>query len=628
MADIQLQEIKDRLDVVEVLSGYIKVVKAGRNFKALCPFHNEKSPSFVISPDRQIWHCFGCGEGGDIFTFVMKIEGMEFPEALNMLAERAGVELKKTGGYFQKQENQTYSAKKTNVFAICQTAKNFYKEQLARTSQGQEAKKYLLGRGLTENSINVFEIGYALDDWHALGNFLLGRKFSQADIFAAGFSVKNETNGTYHDRFRGRVMFPILDISGRTVGFGGRTFAHKDSDEAKYINTPESPVYSKSKILYGLNFAREDIRKKNACILVEGYMDVIGSHQMGAKNAVSSSGTALTQDQIKIIKRYSENLILAFDGDLAGQEATSRSIDLATEAGMNIRIITLPDDKDPSDFVDDPEKWKNYIKSAKRIMDFFFENSFKKSNASSVEGKKAIAEDLLPAIKKFPSKIEQSHWIKILAEKIGVDEKTLFEELKNAKIEKNSLRQTVREMPKKQFSQMTKEEKWELQILALLDALNDFPGNMEHIKKSGLVFSGNMPVKIFEIFNKFLEQEIESGKERKKISAADAGKMLSEDLRQIISQTIIEMEYQKSGGEENIAGDEDGSAAEGDEWKAELFSSLLERLVILQYERRKRALVADIRLAEKNKDHATRNFLANEFAKIAQKTEEFKKAKL
>lgn len=613
MADGQLQEIKDRLDVVEVLSGYIRVLKAGRNFKALCPFHNEKTPSFVISPDWQIWHCFGCGEGGDIFSFVMKMEGMEFPEALKMLADRAGIELRRPSGFSGTQYGGIASADKTNIFAVCAAAKNFYKEQLAKTPRGLSAKKYLSDRGLSEESINIFEIGYAPDDWHAAEIFLKGKGFAARDIASAGFTIKNETNGIFHDRFRGRIMFPILDISGRTVGFGGRTFAHKDGDEAKYINTPESPVYSKSKVLYGLNFARDGIRTSDACVLVEGYMDVIGSHQMGVKNTVSSSGTALTADQIKIIRRYTANLILAFDGDLAGQEATSRSIDLAIQSGMNVRIITLPGDKDPSDYVDNPEEWKSRVKASKRIIDFYFEKSLGENDARSVEGKKAIAGELLAAIKKIPSKVEQAHWIGVLSEKIGTEEKILFEELKKIKTENKFLSREKGEAKTALTPEMSREQKWEGQLLALLMVSPEITPKTRKIRESGLVFGNQTYGKIFGIL-----ADLGKAGAGEKDLAAEVKKTLPAELFQKLSELILEIEYR----EDLERGTEDDA-----EWREEIFYSILERLVVGACEARKKGLEADIKLAEKNKDYASRDLLVSEFEKICRKTEEVKNAK-
>lgn len=600
----ELQEIKDRLDVVEVLSGYIRLTKAGRNFKALCPFHNEKTPSFVISPDRQIWHCFGCGEGGDIFTFVMKIEGMEFREAMQLLAERAGVEIKKSNFAFDKDIN----SKKTNILKICHAAKDFYKEKLNKNTQGLKAKKYLLGRGLTEKSISEFEIGYAPDEWHETESTLAAKGFNRNDIFTAGLTVRSEKTKSFYDRFRGRIMFPILDISNNVVGFGGRVFAHEGSEEAKYINTPESPVYNKSKILYGLNIAREAIRKNNGAILVEGYMDVIGSHQMEVKNTVSSSGTALTADQIRIIKRYTSNLILAFDGDDAGQEATRRSIDLALLNGMDIRIITLPEDKDPSDFVDDPSIWKKYAKGAKRIMDFYFENSFKKHNFQTVEGKREIAEEMLGVIRKIPNNIEHAYWLEALSEKLGIDVKFLAEEMKRT--EKSDRRSNFESMtnsaPANSRLFSRSRDSWEGQLLALLLVLPNVEKRIQKISDINFSFG-----------NPELDSVYKNISQLKKRGVADDDlvselkEMLSFESYGKLSEMILEAEYQ---------GEEEKSQAN----QEKTFNDLLARLMITRYEAKKKRIEADIKIAEKNKDHDARELFLKELGEIAQETEKIK----
>ena len=600
----ELQEIKDRLDIVEVLSGYIKLTKAGRNFKALCPFHNEKTPSFVISTDRQIWHCFGCGEGGDIFTFVMKIEGMEFREAMRLLAERAGVEIKKSNFTFDKD----LSSKKTNILKICHAAKDFYKEKLNKNAQGLKAKKYLLGRGLTEKSISEFEIGYAPDDWHETENTLVTKGFSRNDIFTSVFTVRSEKTKGFYDRFRGRIMFPILDISGNTVGFGGRVFAHEGSEEAKYINTPESPVYNKSKLLYGLNAAREAIRKNNGAILVEGYMDVIGSHQMEVRNTVSSSGTALTADQIRIIKRYTSNLILSFDGDAAGQEATRRSIDLALMNGMDIRIITLPEDKDPSDFVDDPSVWKKHVKGAKRIMDFYFENSFKKHNLRTVEGKKEIAEEMLGVIRKIPNNVEHAYWLEVLAEKLGIDVKFLAEELKRTGRTQTrpEFGSAAKSAPAKSNLVFKNQDSWEGQLLAFVLVLPDVEKRIQKISDVNLSFSNSEFDRIYKAVLGLKSRMVAD-----EDLVGELKGMLPYESHSKLSEMIMEAEYQ-------------GEEEQSEENQEKTFNVLLTRLMIARYEAKRKQIEADIKLAEMNKDHDAREMFMKEWSEIAQEIDKAK----
>jgi len=454
MLDSPVQQIKERLDIVEVISSYIKLEKAGANYRALCPFHPEKTPSFFVSPARQIWHCFGaCQTGGDVFKFVMQIEGMEFGDALRILAQKAGVELK-------RQDPKLITERK-RLYEICELAAKFFEKQLQESKSGQEAKKYLLGRGITEGSIKKWRLGFAPDSQFALSNFLKGRGYEEKEAVKAGLTLRTENN-IIRDRFRNRIIFPIFDFSSQVIGFGGRIFCPVaeigDSSEqspedertgsakrqradsvgigtAKYINTPSTLLYDKSRTLYGLDRARIDIRKKDSCLLVEGYTDVIMSAQAGLENVVATSGTALTPYQLEILKRYSQNLVLAFDMDIAGDTATKRGIDLALTQGFNLKVIIMPKGKDPADIVAaSPEDWGKLAAQAKDIIEFYFETTFrrfdKKTSSFRPEEKAEIAKNLLPVIKRIPNKILQSHWLSELAKKIDAKEEDLEAELK------------------------------------------------------------------------------------------------------------------------------------------------------------------------------------------------------
>ena len=417
-----IEEIKNRLDIVEVIGSYIKLQKVGTNYRALCPFHSEKKPSFFVSPSRQMWHCFGaCSEGGDIFKFVMKIEGVEFGDALRILARRAGVELKK--------QDPRIKTKRQRFYEICELAALFFERQLESSKRGQSAKKYLLSRGISNESIKKWRLGYAPDVWQGLSDFLVGQGYQREEVEKAGLAIKKEGGGWY-DRFRGRIMFPIFDLSGQIVGFTGRIFG--DTKEvAKYVNTPNTLLYDKSRILYGLDKAKMAIRSQDRCILVEGQTDVILSHQAGVENVVATSGTALTPYQLGILKRYSENLVTAFDMDVAGDSATKRGIDLALSQEFNVRVITMPEGKDPADIVlENPEQWKDLTGRTKSILDFYFESTFSKHNSKTAEGKKEISKILLPIIKKIPNRIEQAHWVQKLAQKLEVKEECIEVEMK------------------------------------------------------------------------------------------------------------------------------------------------------------------------------------------------------
>ncbi len=447
MADSSASEIKDRLDIVEVISGYIKLNKAGKNFKALCPFHNEKSPSFMISPERQIWHCFGCGESGDIFSFVMKMDGLEFPEALKLLAEKAGIELKRNDFKASGQKNQ--------VLDILEEAADFYQAELRDSEEGREAIKYLADRGISEESVREWRIGFSPDSWRNTLDHLLKRGFKPADIFAAGLSIEKSANNRadgfgaaqkYYDRFRGRIMFPVSDIGGRVIGFGARIFSAERkpsgasaerNDAAKYINTPQTAAYNKSRILYGLDKAKIAVAKANFCILVEGYTDVIASRQAGVINVVSSSGTSLAIEQLRLMKRYTGNLVIAYDMDLAGEGATRRGIELALEEGFNIKVPRLPEDQDPADCIrDDPNIWIEAIKNKKPILDYYFDDAFKRFDKTEISGKKGIVNFLLPVLGKVPNFVERNIYIKKLSAALDIDERNLFDEVKKIKSEK------------------------------------------------------------------------------------------------------------------------------------------------------------------------------------------------
>jgi DNA primase len=422
-----IDEIKNRLDIIEVIGSYIKLKKAGANWRALCPFHSEKKPSLFVSPARQIWHCFGCGKGGDIFAFVKEIEGVEFGDALRILAQKAGIQLKR-----QPPELRT---ERQRLYEICELATHFFEKQLEESKAGKEAKKYLLARGINEESLKKWRIGYAPDVWQGLSDFLNSRGYQKGEIEKAGLGLSSE-QGSFYDRFRGRIIFPILDLNSQVVGFTGRVFKDRDKTEiAKYVNTPQTLLYDKSRILYGLDKAKVEIRKKDFCILVEGNTDTIMVSQAGFENVVATSGTALTPFQLKILKRYSDNLFIAFDMDVAGDTATKRGIDLAQLQGFNVKVIVLPKDSDPADVISKNLKdWEKYVEKAKSILDFYFESAFSKFDKDNPEGKREISKILLPVIKRIPNRIEQSYWLQKLAEKLEVKEEDVEEELKKVKL--------------------------------------------------------------------------------------------------------------------------------------------------------------------------------------------------
>ncbi|HPM38739.1 MAG TPA: DNA primase [Candidatus Pacearchaeota archaeon] len=426
----EIEQIKSRLNIVDVVGEYIKLEKAGINYRALCPFHNEKTPSFFVSPSRQMWHCFGgCNEGGDIFKFVMKIEGIEFIDALKLLAKKAGVQLKTSSKKYEEIKTQ-----REKLLDICKKATIFFSTQLNKSKTGLEAKDYLMKRGLKEETIKEWKIGYAPSTWDSLCNYLIGLGYKRKDIIDAGLASEK-----FFDRFRSRIIFPICDFNGQPVGFTGRVF--NSDDEAKYLNTPNTLLYDKSQALYGLDKAKVEIRKNDSCVLVEGNVDCIMSHQSGVKNCLAVSGTALTLAHLGIIKRFSNNLILSFDMDLAGNNATKKGIDMALKNGFNVKVISMNSEKDPADIIlsSGEDEWKKIIKEAKPINQFYFDLSFKDRDVRSVEDKKKIVSELLPIFKKIDNTIEQTYWIQKLAEKLSIREDDIRQEMKKVNLPKQEV---------------------------------------------------------------------------------------------------------------------------------------------------------------------------------------------
>ena len=474
-----IEEIKNRLDIIEVVGSYIKLQKAGINYRAVCPFHSEKKPSFFVSPTRQLWHCFGsCGEGGDIFKFVMKIEGVEFGDALRILAQKAGVELKS-----QSPEYAKLKSERERLYEICEWAAKFFEKQFQESKTGKEAKDYLLKRGITEESLKKWRVGYAPDVWQSLSDFLNAKNYRKEEMEKAGLSLTSE-KGSLHDRFRGRIIFPIFDLNSQVIGFGGRVFKDKDKNEvAKYVNTPQTILYDKSNVLYGLDKAKVTVRKQDYCILVEGYVDVIMVSQAGFENVVATSGTALTPFQLKILKRYTENLYTAFDMDIAGDAATKRGIDLAQAQEFNIKVIILPEGLDPADMVSkDIKEWEKRVKEGKSILDFYFETTFSKFDLNSSDGERKIIKTLLPAIKKIPNIIIQSRWAAKLANKLGIKTEDVEKELQKIK-EEYSEKLGIEPEEEKNIPVKTRKELLEERLIILF---LKYPGQLEELVESQL----------------------------------------------------------------------------------------------------------------------------------------------
>ncbi|MBU0707320.1 DNA primase [Patescibacteria group bacterium] len=424
--DNAVEDIKNRLDIADTIQEYVRLTKAGTNYRALCPFHNEKTPSFMVSPDKQIWHCFGCGEGGDIFGFIMKIEGVEFPEALRILASKAGVTL--------QSHNPKEASQKTKLLDINRIASAYFHKVLLESSQAKEAREYFKDRNVSDDTIELFQLGYSIEGWDDLNNFLIKRGYSESDIFDAGLTVKKNRGSGYYDRFRGRLMFPLSDAHGQIVGFSGRILTSQDEKAAKYVNTPQTQVYNKSSVLYALDKAKQVIQKEKTAVIVEGQMDALASHQIGVENVVASGGTALTEGQVRLLKRYCKTIVFAFDMDVAGAEAARRGLEVAWQYELETEVVVLPFGKDPDECIQkDPSVWKKAITEAKPFMDYYFEKVLKDLDVNSAQSKKQAASLLLPLIVRLPNSIEQTHYIQKLGSLIGVDEVYLRDQLSKTK---------------------------------------------------------------------------------------------------------------------------------------------------------------------------------------------------
>lgn len=489
-------QIKSRLALADVISSYVKLEKAGANFKACCPFHNEKTPSFYVSPSRGVWHCFGCDTGGDIFSFVMQIEKVDFPEALKTLASRAGVELAR--------EDPRMASEKTRLLKIIIEAKNFYKAELLKR---QDVLKYLKERGLTDETIKEFELGFAPDGWRNIFDFLTQKGFVALDIEKTGLIIKKSSvqhsafNVQYYDRFRNRIMFPINDASGRTIAFGGRIFDSAESAEiklpqttkpAKYINSPQTALYDKSRALYGYDKAKIEMAKQDFCVLVEGYMDLIMSYQAGAKNTVAVSGTALTKEHLNLISRLTKKIITSFDTDAAGVSATGRSIDLILSLGLEANIVNLKGEKDPADFIknnssDGGVAWLEELKKAVNIIEFYIQFLKNKHSENKINFLKDAVKIIFPYLNALASEMEKSFWIKKIADLGGGREESLWQDFNKFRktILSSSRKETLTDFSPAKQNNLAKRkdflEKRIIGIASLLHSKNFLKGELAHI---------------------------------------------------------------------------------------------------------------------------------------------------
>lgn len=411
-----IDEVKQRIDIVDVIGQYAKLTKAGRTFRALCPFHSEKNPSFFVYPEQQSWHCFGaCNTGGDVFSFIMKKQGIDFGEALRLLAQRAGVNIP------SRFEPGGESEEKKGLYQINEAAAQYFHNQLNSTA-GEKTRSYLLGRGLSAKTIADFQLGYSLDSWDALKQHLINRGYTEAELLTAGLIVEAEAGKT-HDRFRNKLMFPIFDARGRITGFGARAL---DDSLPKYTNSPQTPLFDKSSTLYGINLAKDALRQQNLAIIVEGYMDVITAHQNGFSNVVASMGTSVTEKQVNILKRLSKNIALALDADAAGEEAMLRCVGYENTLETEVGVIIMPRGKDPDDVIkEDAKTWQELVKEALPIVDYTFNMVTSELDLTKAKDKSLAVDKLLPIVAEIKDPIRQAHYLQKLAQLLKVSERSI-----------------------------------------------------------------------------------------------------------------------------------------------------------------------------------------------------------
>lgn len=471
-----VDEIKQKIEIVDFIGSYAQLKKAGRNYKALCPFHNEKTPSFIVFPEQGTWHCFGaCGTGGDIFTFLMRRENIDFGEALERLAQRAGVQL--------VHDKPGEDEQRKRLREILATAAAHYHYLLKNNSAAKFARDYIAHRLISPESVEQFELGFALNEWDAMKSFLVGKGFTVKDIEAAGLAISGDS-GTHYDRFRGRLMFPIRNRNGEVIGFGARALG---DEEPKYLNSPQTALFDKSSTLYGLDRAKDAIRAENLAVIVEGYMDVIGAHQGGFNNVVASLGTALTEKQLGLIKRMTNRYALALDPDAAGEEATKRGLEVAREAldrktvpvpmgagliGFEERleaellVIPLPEGKDPDEIInDDPGLWKQLVENAEPLVDFYFRVLTQDLDLSKARDKSVAVKRLAPIIREIGDSVQRTHYSQNLARLVHIPDQTITQQVGRSSSERRTAHPAI--LPSVEESPARAESKQEEYCLML-----------------------------------------------------------------------------------------------------------------------------------------------------------------
>lgn len=527
-----IDKIFSAIRVEEIIGEYVQLKRTGSNYKGLSPFVDEKTPSFVVSPSKQIWKDFSSGKGGTAITFLMEIEGFSYPEALRYAAKKYGIEVEENLRELTEEERKAQTDKDL-LYKIHEVANHFFQEQLYDTEEGQLIGwAYFKERELKPEIIKKFQLGYSPQKFNAFSQYALNKGYSKEILEKSGLSIFSERNPKGIDRFRERVIFPIQSFSGRVLGFGGRILKSNEKS-AKYLNSPETEIYHKSQVLYGLAQSKQAISKENYCLLVEGYMDVISLHQNGIENVVASSGTALTTEQIKLIKRLTENVTILFDGDAAGIKASFRSIDMLLSEEMNIRVLLFPEGHDPDSFSrsHSMEYIKNFIRdNSKDFIDFKAEILLKDAENDPIKKAEAVR-DIVKSVAHVSNGLKQEVYLKQVASQFGLTERNLFDELQN---QKQLLSGQNQPKPKIKMVQSIPQEIWDKRINSLLVLEEKL---VEYLLKYG---------------NRVLERKNEQNRVYETTVAEEIIQHLSEDdyvIQSVINQKIID--EIKKGFEQN-----------------------------------------------------------------------------
>ncbi|PKQ67074.1 DNA primase [Raineya orbicola] len=561
-----VDKIYQNIDILEVVSDYVSLQKSGKDYKACCPFHNERTPSFFVTPAKGIFKCFGCGKGGDAVTFVMEIEGISYGEALRQLAQKYKIEIPENASQKPSDDELQKQNEVDALYIAMQFAKNFYQEQLLYTEEGKTiGLSYLKERGFNELTIKTFELGYATSDWDTFYRTAIKKGYNPTILEKAGLIQKKEGKNEYYDRFRERVMFPIHNVSGKVIAFGARTLK-KDKDTPKYLNSPETPLYHKSKVLYGLFQAKKSILQKDECLLVEGYADVVALHQAGITNVVASSGTSLTQEQTRLIRRFTTNVIVLYDGDEAGLNAAMRGVDIILEEGLSLKVVWLPQNEDPDSFVQKHGTNAMLAYIQENAQDFIkFKTKYLLKNAENDPFRRGEAiREVVSSIIKIPDVIQRNVFFKECSQLFGIEEEILIRE--GNKILGKELKQKTNnealsdllqndtdaflEQKATEFSSVYHQEH---ETMRLLLCYADYPISQDVVfgqyllkELQGLQFETPVFQEIFEIFARNLH-------EGRLLSHHDFMKMESREIRQAVINLISE-KYELSPNWEAKAG--------------------------------------------------------------------------